>query len=51
MRQLNAKPVPADRFTIGVYGKVGPTKGSFDLVDAPAHLARARRSFSFLSLS
>jgi hypothetical protein len=48
---INARPIPPDVLTIGVYGKVGVTKGSFDLVAALADLARAGMPFVFLSLS
>lgn len=36
--------------TIGVYGKVGESKGSFDLLEALDELARAGRAFNFLAL-
>jgi hypothetical protein len=51
IRDLNAKLVPRDVLTIGVYGKVGVTKGSFDLVAALARNANRGASFAFLSLS
>jgi glycosyltransferase involved in cell wall biosynthesis len=36
--------------TIGLYGKVGETKGSFDLLTALDDLARAGRAFNFLAM-
>jgi glycosyltransferase involved in cell wall biosynthesis len=36
--------------TIGVYGKVGETKGSFDLLTALDELAAAGRAFNFLAM-
>lgn len=37
--------------TFGIYGKVGPVKGSFDLVAALGRLAAAGRDFRFLALA
>jgi glycosyltransferase involved in cell wall biosynthesis len=48
---LNAKPLAGSAFTIGSYGKVGVTKGSFDLVAALKRLAAGKRTFAFLTLS
>src|SRR5262249_39678725 len=31
---INTRPIPVERPTIGIYGKVGEVKGSFDLVAA-----------------
>lgn len=51
IERINAK-VPRDKvFTIGVYGKVGVTKGSFDLIDALARVAQAGTEFVFLTVS
>ena len=48
---LNAKPFAEGAFTLGAYGKVGLTKGSFDLVAALSRLAADRPPFAFLTLS
>jgi glycosyltransferase involved in cell wall biosynthesis len=48
--RLNAKPLPPDVFTLGIYGKVGVTKGSFDLVEALSSRAPSD-SFAFLTMS
>jgi hypothetical protein len=49
--RINRKPLSGNVFTIGTYGKVGVTKGSFDLVAALARIAKDRKKFAFLSLS
>jgi glycosyltransferase involved in cell wall biosynthesis len=43
-------PYAPEAPTIGVYGKVGETKGSFDLLTALDDLAREGRSFNFLAM-
>ena len=49
--RINAKPLPSGVFTLGIYGKVGVTKGSFDLVEALSTLAASGTSFAFLTMS
>lgn len=46
-------PVPFDtaRPTIGIYGKTGVTKGSFDLLRALAILREEQRPFNFLAMT
>jgi glycosyltransferase involved in cell wall biosynthesis len=51
VERLNAKPLAERVFTLGSYGKVGVTKGSFDLVAALSRLAVEEPSFAFLTLS
>jgi glycosyltransferase involved in cell wall biosynthesis len=51
IRRLNAKPLGDDRFVIGIYGKVGVTKGSFDLLHALGKVAATGAEFAFLSVS
>jgi glycosyltransferase involved in cell wall biosynthesis len=49
--RINAKPLAGNVFTVGVYGKVGVTKGSFDLIEALAEVSRTRAEFAFLTVS
>jgi glycosyltransferase involved in cell wall biosynthesis len=51
VRGLNRKTCVEDRFTIGAYGKVGETKGSYCLVDALARLADRDVVFTFITLT
>jgi glycosyltransferase involved in cell wall biosynthesis len=51
VNQLNSKPVETNHPTIGIYGKVGETKGSFDLIRALDKLAAADERFNFLSVA
>jgi glycosyltransferase involved in cell wall biosynthesis len=51
VRRINSKTFTGDVFTIGIYGKVGATKGSFDLIDALIKVAAAGQEFVFLTLS
>jgi glycosyltransferase involved in cell wall biosynthesis len=51
VRRINSKTFTEDVFTIGMYGKVGATKGSFDLIDALIKVAAAGQEFVFLTLS
>jgi glycosyltransferase involved in cell wall biosynthesis len=51
IRLANARPLRPDLFTLGTYGKVGVTKGSFDLVAALANTAASGAEFAFLTLS
>lgn len=51
IEHLDAKPFAGDVFTIGIYGKVGASKGSFDLLEALKMLAESGSAFAFLSLS
>jgi glycosyltransferase involved in cell wall biosynthesis len=50
-RQLVQKPFHPDTPTIGIYGKVGAVKGSFDLLQALGHLRRESIEFQFLALT
>ncbi len=50
-RQLAQKPFHPDVPTIGIYGKVGRTKGSFDLLAALGRLQREGIAFQFLALT
>ncbi len=47
--RLNESPDP-DIPTIGIYGKVGGVKGSYDLINALSRLAEQGVKFNFLSL-
>ncbi|MEK6280673.1 MAG: glycosyltransferase [Acidobacteriota bacterium] len=51
VRGINAKTFTGKIFTIGTYGKVGVTKGSFDLIEALSKVAETGTEFSFLTLS
>jgi len=51
VQRMNAKPFTGKVFTIGTYGKVGVTKGSFDLIQALSKIAEAGEEFAFLTLS
>jgi glycosyltransferase involved in cell wall biosynthesis len=44
------KPWPSDRPVIGIYGKIGRTKGSFDLVAALEVAASRGRKFNVLAM-
>ena len=48
---LNRKPFVEETFTIGTYGKVGETKGSYDLIEALASLAAIGAKFNFLTMA
>ena len=48
---LNRKPFVEETFTIGTYGKVGETKGSYDLIEALASLADIGAKFNFLTMA
>ena len=48
---LNRKPFVEGTFTIGTYGKVGETKGSYDLIAALANLADTGATFNFLTMA
>jgi len=50
IQRCNAKSLPDDCFTIGAYGKVGTTKGSFDLIHALTKLATEREDFAFFAM-
>lgn len=43
--------IPDDSFAIGLYGKVGVTKGSFDLLAALMRLADDGMAFNFVTMS
>jgi glycosyltransferase involved in cell wall biosynthesis len=47
----NTRPMPTDRATVGIYGKIGQYKGSYDLVDALARTAAAGHAFNFLVMA
>jgi hypothetical protein len=51
VRDINTKSPRPGIPTIGIYGKVATTKGSYDLLAALGRLARDHAEFSFLSLS
>jgi hypothetical protein len=44
------KPIDAALPSIGIYGKIGYTKGSFDLIRALGELRRAGHEFNFLAM-
>lgn len=49
--EMNAKPGPRQHVpTLGVYGKVGRSKSSFDLIDTLSTLAEKGVRFNFLSI-
>ena len=50
-RTRNPRPFDASRPTIGIYGKVGEVKGSFDLIEALATLKEQGLHFNFLALT
>jgi glycosyltransferase involved in cell wall biosynthesis len=47
----NTRPIPQDEPVFGIYGKVGETKGTFDLIHALGELRRRNRRFAFLTLT
>jgi glycosyltransferase involved in cell wall biosynthesis len=47
----NAAPMPVDRPTIGIYGKIGEYKGSYDLLAALARLKEQGRQFNLLLMA
>jgi len=49
--QLNAKPFSRDVPTVGLYGKVGTERGSYDLLQALTELAGRGVRFNFLALA
>lgn len=49
-RHLAQKPFHSDVPTIGIYGKIGTVKGSFDLLHALGRLRREGLAFQFLAL-
>ena len=51
IQRINTKPFSGDVFTVGTYGKVGVTKGAFDLVDALKRISATGAQFAFLTLS
>lgn len=50
-RRLAQKPFHPEVPTIGIYGKIGAAKGSFDLLHALGHLRREGIAFQFLALT
>lgn len=50
-RRLAAKPFDPSLPTIGIYGKVGEVKGSFDLLQALSRLHASGVRFNFLALT
>ena len=51
VHQLADKPFVPSRPTVGIYGKIGETKGSFDLLRALGQLKAQGLSFNFLALT
>lgn len=47
----NTAPIDLSKPTVGIYGKVGEVKGSFDLVSALGGLKRAGLDFNFVALT
>ncbi|GAA1852276.1 glycosyltransferase [Asanoa iriomotensis] len=47
----NTDPLPKDRATFGIYGKVSQFKGSYDLVDALAKCRAAGHSFNLVVMA
>jgi glycosyltransferase involved in cell wall biosynthesis len=47
----NSAPMPRDRATFGIYGKLGEQKGSYDLVAALARLSSTGRAFNLLVMA
>ena len=47
----NTKPLDQSKPTIGIYGKVGEVKGSFDLLGALARLKQEGMDFNFVALT
>ncbi len=48
---INTSPIPLAKPTIGIYGKVGEVKGSFDLIAALGVLKRKGLDFNFVALT
>jgi len=51
IQALNCKPLDYEAPTIGVYGKVGEVKGSFDLIEALSLLASRGHRFNFVAIA
>jgi hypothetical protein len=51
VEELNRKPFNYDVPTIGVYGKVGEVKGSYDLVEALSVLASKGLRFNVVAIA
>jgi len=51
IRQINDKAFDENSFTIGSYGKIGESKGSFDLIAALTRLAERGATFNFLTIA
>jgi glycosyltransferase involved in cell wall biosynthesis len=48
---INTNPIDLSKPTIGIYGKVGKVKGSFDLISALGDLKRRGLEFNFVALT
>jgi glycosyltransferase involved in cell wall biosynthesis len=48
---INSNPIDLSKPTIGIYGKVGEVKGSFDLLNALSLLKQRGLEFNFLALT
>ena len=48
---INTNPIDSSKPTIGIYGKVGEVKGSFDLLNALSLLKQRGLDFNFLALT
>lgn len=49
--RLNAKPFASGVPTVGIYGKIGEAKGSYQLLEALERTARKGVAFNFLSIA
>lgn len=47
----NTRPFPEDAAVVGIYGKVGETKGTFELISALAEVRRRGIRFALLTLA
>ncbi|WP_159396553.1 glycosyltransferase [Sorangium cellulosum] len=47
----NTRPIDRDAVTIGLYGKLGEVKGSYDLIAALARLRKQGKRFNLVTLS
>jgi glycosyltransferase involved in cell wall biosynthesis len=48
---INSRPIDCSKPTIGIYGKVGDVKGSFDLLQALSRLKREGLAFNFIAVT
>ncbi|MGC2384560.1 MAG: hypothetical protein WA631_15785 [Nitrososphaeraceae archaeon] len=49
--QLNKKEIDYEKPTIGIYGKVGETKGNYELLEALDIIAKRGVDFNFICIS